>query len=63
MESEKEILVSCTWCEKIFPESDIITSRYTGEQFCPFCKENDCLVDLDEEDTEEYYKNLKREGN
>lgn len=38
--------VRCNWCEKIFPESEILYNEATGKESCPYCHESGFLMDL-----------------
>lgn len=40
--------VRCVWCENEFSEDKILFNEETETEFCPFCGESGCLMDLDD---------------
>ena len=41
--------VRCNWCGEEFNESKIRYDEETETEFCQFCGESGCLMDLDDE--------------
>lgn len=44
--------VRCVWCENEFKEDKILFDEKNETEYCPFCGESGCLMDLDEESDE-----------
>lgn len=42
--------VRCCNCEKEFDEKDIVYDGNTDTEYCPYCGESGCLMDLEDED-------------
>lgn len=41
--------VRCVWCENEFSEDKVLFNEETETEYCPFCGEIGCLMDLDDE--------------
>lgn len=45
--------VRCSYCESEFYEDYIITNGEDGQEICPVCKEEGCLMDIENEEEQQ----------
>lgn len=48
--------VRCNNCMKVFDESKLIYDGDENMEFCPYCGEGGCFMDLPKDEFPKYYK-------